>query len=279
MVYKLFLGLILFFLGCANGKPAPHTSKPQILVSIAPYRYIVEQIAGPDVEVSTIVPQNADPHSFEPTSRQVADLNRGTIWFLIGEPFEKKMVPVLKERNPRLAIVDLLDGIDLHEEGCHCCDDHHDRHVWLSPKHTAAQADVIERALSAAFPDKKGLFQKNNDELKRKLMQLDVEIEAMLAPVKNRAILVSHPAFAYFCKDYNFEQVSVEFEGKDPRPKHLEQILKKTVALSIAMPQYNNKGTELISQKMNIPMHYIDPYSDDYFNTMRELAELLCTMK
>lgn len=278
MTYKIFLALTLFLWGGCAKQDTLVSDKKQILVSIAPYRFIVEQIAGSDFEVSTIVPQNADPHSFEPTSRQVTDLTRGEVWFLIGESFEKKIIPVLKDRNPNLKTVDLADGIDLIEEGC-CNRDHMDRHIWMSPKDTSKQADTIEQALSAAFPENKELFQKNCSELKQKLDELDAEIRTMLEPVKNRAVLVSHPAFAYFCRDYQFEQISVECEGKDPRPKHLEQIMQKTAALGLCLPQYNNKGTQLIAKKMDIPVEYIDPYSDDYFNTMRKLAGLICTTK
>jgi zinc transport system substrate-binding protein len=278
MGYKLFLGFALFLLSGCTKQDAPVSAKPQILVSIAPYRFIVEQIAGPDFEVRTIVPQNADPHSFEPTSRQVTELTRGEVWFLIGESFEKKILPVLQDRNSKLKAVDLADGIDLIAEGC-CNRNHMDRHIWMSPKDTAVQADTITKALCDAFPQDAELFQKNNNELKQKLAQLDTEIRTMLEPVETRAVIVSHPAFAYFCRDYQFEQISVECEGKDPRPKHLEQIMQKTAKIGLCLPQYNNKGTQLIAEKMDIPVEYIDPYSDDYFNTMRKLARSICTTK
>jgi zinc transport system substrate-binding protein len=36
-------------------------------------------------------------------------------------------------------------------------------------------------------------------------------------------VLVSHPAFGYFCKDYDLEQISIEVEGKEPRPKDVSE--------------------------------------------------------
>jgi zinc transport system substrate-binding protein len=157
--------------------------------------------------------------------------------------------------------------------------DHLDRHIWLSPKLAAKQAAAIGEALSRQFPEKKELFQTNLARLTFDLVLLDLEIETILKPVANRTILVSHPAFAYFCKDYNFVQLSVEYEGKDPRPKHLEEILKEAVAnsmeVALALPQYNNKGAQLIAEKLHVPVHLIDPYSADYFETMRKLAHLI----
>lgn len=285
----MFQKIILCFclalaLGCDKRSAERTSSKPLILVSIAPYRFLTEQIAGEGFEVQTVVPAAANPHSFEPTAGQVAAMNRGQVWFRIGEPFEGKILPILLKHNAGLAVHDLRDGIELiadgHELSCrHCCMDHLDRHIWLSPKLAGIQASMIERHLSERFPEQKELFQKNLALLLLNLGALDQEIQEILKPVEKRLILVSHPAFGYFCKEYDFEQLSVEYEGKDPRPKHLEAILKQAVLesmeVALALPQYNNKGAQLIAEKLHLPVHLIDPYSAEYFETMRKLAHLI----
>jgi hypothetical protein len=53
--------------------------------------------------------------------------------------------------------------------------------------------------------------------------------------------------------------------------------MEKRVMLSVALPQHNNKGTQLIAENLHIPMRMIDPYAADYFDTMRKLAELIAT--
>lgn len=277
-----FCCLLLVF-GCAKTSPPP-LQKPLILVSIAPYRFLTEQIAGSNFNVQTVVPVASNPHSFEPTAAQVTEMGQGLLWFRIGEPFEGKILPILKKHNPKLAVRDLRDGINLIEEthalDCkHCCMDHLDRHIWLSPKLAGIQAAAIAQSLTVQFPEHKELFQKNLACLLKNLVALDLEIHEILQSVEKRLILVSHPAFGYFCKEYNFEQLSIEYEGKDPRPKHLEEILKRAVAqsmeIALALPQYNNKGAQLIAEKLHVPVHLIDPYSIEYFETMRKLAHLI----
>lgn len=284
MLQKILL-ICCLVLACSCGKSPPISAqKPLILVSIAPYRFLTEQIAGDGFEVQTVVPVAANPHSFEPTSRQVSEMGRGVVWFRIGEPFEGKILPILMRHNGELAVRDLREGIELIEEehslGCtHCCMDHLDRHVWLSPKLAAKQAEMIAKGLSERFPEQRPMFESNLAVLREKLGTLDREIEEILKPVENRLILVSHPAFGYFCKEYDFEQLSVEYEGKDPRPKHLAEILDRAVTgsmeVALALPQYNNKGAQLIAEKMHVPVHLIDPYSAEYFETMRKLAHLI----
>src|SRR3990167_9547844 len=123
--------LFLSLLGCGKTPSSPPSSKPLIFVSIAPYRFLAEQIAGSELDVQAIVPSGSNPHSFEPTSNQVSTVLRGQVWFRIGEPFEDKILPLLQIRNPDLKVHDLRSGISLIEEGhelscCHCGMDHYD---------------------------------------------------------------------------------------------------------------------------------------------------------
>jgi len=249
-----------------------------LLVSIAPYQYLTEQIAGDDFTVYVVVPPNANPHSFEPTSSQTLKIGQALIWFQMGEPFEKKILPVLQSKNPSLVTKDLRDGIPMIGEGC-CSVDQMDRHIWLSPRLAAVQAVMIEEVLSQAFPEYASFFKENLAKLTASLAALDSEIHEELKKVENRSLLVSHPAFGYFCKEYGFTQLSVEYEGKDPKPQDLARIRKQAerdpMELALALPQYNNKGVQLIAKEVEAAVHFIDPYSPDYFKTMRTLSTLI----
>ena len=286
--HKIFVAVFIALVAawsssCNKNLESDKPQKPLLLVSIAPYQFLTERIAGSGFAVKTVVPPGANPHSYEPTSKQVAGISQGSVWFLIGEPFEKKVLPILKNRNPTLVAADLREGIDLIDDLDHLCPlcsyDHQDRHIWLSPKSAAAQADGIAKVLGDRFPEKRDLFFENAGALRAELEQLDLEIASLLKSVEQRTLLVSHPAFGYFCRDYNFEQLSVEFEGKDPRPRHLEEVIQRAVSqsaeLALALPQHNNKGAQLIAERLHIPIRVIDPYSADYFQTLRLLAHLI----
>lgn len=281
---KIFVFAFLLLASACGKTPArPQNEKPLVWVSIAPYQGLAQRLAGPSIQVETIVPQSANPHAFEPTSRQVSHLNQGKLWFCIGEPFEKKLLPLLKERNTQLKILDLRDRIELiAEEGLacsHCSMDHQDRHIWMSPKDTAVQVSEMASALQEVFPEKKEEIAKNLALLLTDLKTLDGKIHTLLDRSRHRTILVSHPAFGYFCRDYDCYQLSVEYEGKDPRPKHIEDILAKAVKehteIGIVLPQYNNKGAQLIAEKLHIPVRMVDPYSPDYFHTLLTFAQLI----
>lgn len=98
----------------------------------------------------------------------------------------------------------------------------------------------------------------------------------ILNPLANRTILVSHPAYAYFCRDYNLTQLSIEFEGKDPMPQQLTKILETARDLKVKkifiQPQFQNKGAKLIAKELDAELITLDPYSEDYFEMMREIG-------
>jgi zinc transport system substrate-binding protein len=274
MCKRFFLVLFCALLACCAQKKQEEMRKPLLLVSLAPYETLVQTIAGDEFEVEAVVPINADPHNYEPTSKQLSTIAEGKIWFRIGESFEQKLLPLLKNTK----VLDLRQNLPLIEGTCKH-HDHEDLHLWLSPKLMAIQAEQIATALSQAFPNQEEVFRQNLETLKSDLEKLDREIDGRLQSTDNRIFLVSHPAFAYFCRDYNCRQLAVEHEGKEPRPKELEATLNAAIeghaTLAIALPQHNNKGAQLLAEKLRIPVRFVDPYAADYFDTMRKLSELI----
>lgn len=274
---------LLALLSCGK----PHTTvesppqKPTILVSLAPYQLLTEKIAGEGFLVQTIVPFGTNPHIYEPTPKQVHTLGQGSVWFRIGESFEKKILPVLKTNHPDLIDIDLRTQVSLLQgSGCHCHrEELEDRHIWLSPKTLIPQVRMIAETLGRKYPENREKFLENGEVVIRELTDLDRELKTILTSVEHRSFLVSHPAFAYFCKDYNLNQLSLEFEGKEPTSKHLAKMMQEAASshttLALSMPQHPNKGIELVAQKLNLHIYAIDPYAPNYLETMRDLAHLV----
>lgn len=258
-------------------------AKPTVLVSIAPHKTFVEEIAGDTVAIQVVVPAGASSHTFEPTSKQMIQMSQADVWFRLGEGFEKRLMEVIKSYNPGIRIVDLREHIDMicsghvHHHGHHrCSEDMRDVHIWLSPREAKKQAIDIAETLSKKYPDNKELYKNNLHSFLTKLNALDRELTNQLAPHKGASFLVSHPAYAYFARDYGLNQLSVEFEGRDPTPKQLTDLLKKAKELNICtifiQPQHSNKGAKLVASHIQADVISLDPYSEDYFTNLRKLA-------
>lgn len=289
MKKSVFLFLIaLCFGGCQPASPS--LKEKTILVSISPYAFFVHRIAGNDLPITTLVPEGANPHIYEPKPKEVETVRGATIWIRLGESFDQKVFKVIQEQNPKMRIADVTQGIHLlsacevddpshKHHHCHGHDDGQDIHIWLSPKLAKVQAATITKTLTDTFPENSQLYEKNLNAFIAELDLLDQEISTLLAPMKGAAILVSHPAFAYFCQDYGLVQLSVEMEGKEPLPQQVTHLLEEArrhqVATVILEPQYSNKGAELIAQELGVPTATVDPYAEDYLDNLRAIAQII----
>lgn len=252
-----------------------------IIVSVAPHKFFVEAIAGNTITVGLLVPAGTSFHTFEPTPKQMLSACKADLWFRMGESFETRLAQTLQSHNPQMRFVDLRQGLDLITVGAHVC--HHcskaagaDLHFWLSPRLAKIQAQTIAKALTELYPENRQEYQSRLENFLQSLDNLDHEIATLLKPLSNRVIMVSHPAYAYFAADYNLTQLPIEFEGKDPTPRQLTNTLVKARQAKIKtvfiQPQHSSKGAQLIAKELGANVVSLDPYSENYFETMREIA-------
>ncbi len=255
--------------------------KPRVLVSVPPHKFFVEQIAKDTVDVKVLIPPGANAHTFEPSPKDVNRMIGADIWFRVGEGFEDRLIKTLQSYQPDLEVIDLRDGLDLipvkSDQHAYCSHGHcYDPHIWLSPKLAKQQAERITKSLVALYPYQKHEYEKNLARFKNELDKLNEEIEKTFRPVVNRTILVSHPAYAYFARDYNLKQIPIEHEGKEPTPQQLTQLLdraRQSGAKKIfVQQQYRGKGPELIAQQIGAEVIILDPLCENYIENLRHIA-------
>ena len=272
-MYKAFILSFILFSSCA--KQETKRPKPTILVSIAPYKNIVEKVAGDDFCVEVIVPEGANPHAYEPTPREIQAIAKGSIWFQVGESFEKKVLPVLQEKQA-ITCIDLRESIEvIKSSGCKCDDSGEDRHIWLSPKNIIAHVKVIQSTLQKLYPEKEF----HGESLISSLERLDQTIVNKLRAGSHKSFIVAHPAFGYFCRDYGISQISIEHDGKEPTAKYLTHVIETATnlqtSLAICMPEHPSKGIEVIAERLNVSTYTMSPYSSNFLEEMERLATLV----
>lgn len=258
MLKLLFIFFCLF--GCETSKP-----KPIVLVNISPYAYFVQKIAGSTVDIKIIVEANRDPHNFEPSPKQVDLIRSADIWFCLGEGFEDKIIAVLKELKPGVEILNLNATST------------EDKHVWLSPILAKSQAKVIADFLIKKYPQNSSFYAKNLKTFLSELSMVDSDLKRLLKPIKKGLIVVSHPAFFYFCRDYNLVQVSIEQNGKEPTAKELLKVMnivkEKGVKMLFLEPQHSSKEALLIAKELHLDTKVIDPYAFDYLENLKAIGK------
>lgn len=265
--------------------------KVQVLVSIPPQTYFVQRIGGELVEVASMLPPGAFPHTFEPTAKQMKALSQAELYVRIQVEFEQAWWDKIVAANPGMSVVDSTQTIDWlegtahhHEEGTEEAKDEHehngrDPHVWLSPAAVKLQTEAIYQGLIHVDPVHKDTYLRNKEQFVADLEALDQEIRQILAGLKNRTFMVFHPSWAYFARDYQLQQLSIELEGKEPSAAEMAQIMKTAQAQNIraifVQPQTSKRSAEIIASQIGAQVKVLDPLAADWLENLRRVAQTL----
>lgn len=214
---------------------------------------IAREIGGDQVNVKMIVPPGADPHSYEPTSKQLTEIAKGDLFLLTGttlEPYSKKIQESLKGTDVRFVEtskdVNLLESdatLHAHEEeghDDHATDEHaheeeghdhgkYDPHVWLDPVNAKAMARSITSALSKEAPKDKATFEKNLKAFDQQADELDEQFKQAVADGSKKELLVTHAAYGYLAERYGFTQLPIAgiSPSDEPSQKQLAALVKE----------------------------------------------------
>lgn len=259
----LIIGLLLLS-ACSKSS---FTDKIAVLVAVPPYIAFVEAIGGNAVEVRSVMPATADPHTFEISPKDAAYYKQTNLWISINGQFEKRSLAATKQLNPELLVVTLLDDANA------------DPHIWMSPRLAKEQGDKIKDALVKLRPERKEYFENNLAQFKDSLSELDEALTEQLKPFRGRTIITAHDSFGYFCSDYHLEQLEIEQEGKSPLPQNLSTLVERAkdgnAICVITQPQFSNRAASRVAKMLQLPVHEINPLSPNYFDTLYMLGDII----
>ena len=250
--------------------------KPLILVSVPVYQKIVQEMAGADVSVQSVVPAGVSFHNFEPTIGQATPLFRAQLWFTIGETFEKKIIDAMCARDDHPLIVDLRSRLLLIGED-HDYPGATDLHIGTSPSMMKVQLKTIHDGLVKALPEKEKDIDARHQALDVQCDTLIREVDALLEFSYGKLIVIAHGAYGYLCRDYGLIQLSLEDGGKEPSIAKIfhitTQAKEHNVDTVFSLKQYPKKGISTVAKVLNAKVVELDPYSLDYFVSVKETAQ------
>lgn len=282
MFKKLAILFTLFplLLGCSSR--GEESSKKTIYVTITPLRALVEEITGGDYVVQTLVPKGASPETFEPTMKHLMALNDAEQVFSVGLiNFEQGLVSSVKNSD---RLVNLSDGIELIAGSCTHCNHAHahgiDPHIWTSPRALKRVVENIGLAMERVAPDSTK-YRDNVDKLTHKLSALDSLCSSKIASNGVDAIMIYHPAFTYYARDYGIEQISVEQDGKEPSPRQLTSLVEKArqhnISKVLIQPQYSKDKLRALATECGAEIVEVDPLSEDIMAEIERVTTIICS--
>lgn len=268
------------------------------VVSIFPVQTFVKAIGGDKVSVSLMVEPGNSPHTYEPRPSQMVDIAKADLYFAIGVEFEDVWLPKFENLNSKMVVSDLSKSVekiqmqDRHGKEIRCDHgDHHDHHqehahvgkdphIWTSPSNVKIIATNIYHALTKEDPENSGYYKRNLDIFLASVDETHRQIIGILSSLDDgEKFMVFHPSWGYFAKAYDLQQIAVEVEGKEPKPKELIHLLKEAkeekVKAIFAQPEFSDTTAKIIAKELQIPVVKVSPLAANWSENLINIAKVI----
>ena len=277
-VLAVLLGVLL--IGC--GAKAETTTKNgtddklTIMVSIYPLKEFAEKVGGDKVKVTCLVPDNMEPHDYEPKAKDFGELVKSKIFIYNGlgmETWVDKVNEVIKGND--VTIVDSSTGVEVRKE-----ENAVDPHIWLSVKNAEIQSENIKNTLVKLDNENKDYYEENYKKFKEELESVYNDYKPKFDTLNKKNFITGHAAFGYLCRDFGLTQKSVEnlFAEGEPTPKQLEDLvnyckennIKTVFSESLASPKVSQTLAKEVNAEV-IPILTLESKEDgkDYIQSIR----------
>lgn len=280
MVRTLLIAVLCVLFAACNNENKSADSRI-VYVSITPLKSIVEEVTCGDFDVHVLVPQGASPETFEPTAKQIADLNESRFLFQTGLiDFEQSIVGRVGDG---VNVVDLSEGVALLSGSCSHHHHNHahgiDPHIWTSPQALMLMVENVRTALVREFPDSTK-YSDAAERVQQRIEQLDGYCKQRINDAGVELMMIYHPAYTYFARDYGVEQMAIEHDGKEPSPRQLTSLIETAKANDVKtifiQPQYSEDKVRSIADECGAEIVVTDPLCDDILAEIRRVTDLIC---
>jgi ABC-type Zn uptake system ZnuABC Zn-binding protein ZnuA len=212
----LTAGLLLT--ACGGAGSSPTADQLKIVATTNIMGDVVVHVAGEHAELTTLLAPGVDPHSYEPSARDLAALEDADLIFINGLGLEAFMDTLASGTEMQSKIIIVSAGIETlsleeveeeEEEGEDAHPHNIDPHVWLAPANVITWVEVIEHTLSAADLAHAEAYANNAAAYTGELNDLHGWLISTLSaiPAQQRVLVTDHDSFGYFAEAYGFQIV------------------------------------------------------------------------
>ena len=232
----------------------------QIISSFYPLHEFSQIIGQEKVDAILLVPIGVEPHDWEPTIKDVQQMQKSDLIIINGIGFEN-WVDSLRENNYQGKIIDTSDKILVKKLD----DNSKDPHIWLNPVTVKTQVQNIANAFSDSDPENQQYYQSNAAKYIEQLDLLDVKIRNELSQCNNDFIAF-HDAFSYFADEYDLNQhtiISPNNSHGEATARTLENIISTANTLNIKVifseEAVDPKTSEIIANEIGGKVLILSP--------------------
>jgi ABC-type Zn uptake system ZnuABC Zn-binding protein ZnuA len=267
---------------CASNAPTNGgDGKSKAVTSIEVLADMVRNVGGDRVDVTSLLPAGADPHTYELPPSRVKDIAKADVVFINGLGLEASIQDAI-DNNAKGPVVALTQGLPLLEGNAALAGaGAGNPHMWLDARLGAKYVERIRDALIQQDPAGRSQYEANATAYLDQLGNLDRELESTIQaiPQQRRKLVTFHDAFPYLATRYGLEVVGVVVPspGKEPSARAVAKLATtlrdEHVPAAFKEPQFNSDVLESAANDAGVRV--LDLLSDAYGDGVHSYIDLL----
>ena len=225
------LGLVLA--GCSEPPTANEDARLNVVTTVSPITNIVQNVAGPVVKVTGIVPEGTNSHTFEPAPSDGKLLAGADLVIMNGlhleeptrvlaEKVKKRDVRIVQLGEKAIEPADYAFDFSFPE-----ADGDPNPHLWTDPELVARYAEIVRDALIEADSKNADAYRKNAVAFIVKARAFTKALHVASATVPERKLVTYHDAYAYFARRFGWTVIGAiqPSDFSEPRPRDIAEII------------------------------------------------------
>jgi len=218
LVCVLAAAAVLAAGGCGAGSDAAGGGTLDVVAAESFLADIAQNVAGERFEVRSLVPLETDPHSFEPTPKDLGEVAAADLMVINGGGLEGPLLKLLENTGGGVTLVDASAGLQSRspqpgEPALGSSET--DPHFWLDPLLVKTYVANLRDAFTKADPAGAAVYDANAAAYMQRLDELSAWIKSKVAviPAANRKLVMNHSSHGYFADEYGFSVVGTVIPG------------------------------------------------------------------
>jgi zinc transport system substrate-binding protein len=263
-----------------------------IVVTLYPQYDMVRTIVGDqDLTYTMILPPGVEAHDFEPTSKQVIQINQAKLFIYTSIELETWALDIIESDVIAVDLEALTEEIHeaAHPDEPH--DEHdHDVHYWVSVHTQVHMVEAVLQSIIQIDPDNEAIYTANAEVLKNQLRAIHTQFLTIENPSSRPIYFIGHNVFSSLNEEFDLNIISLTESfspDADPTSAQIAQMIQAIrdsgvdyvyydpfESMSVANTIKNDLKSAYNYDIVLMPLHSMHNVSKDQFKAKTTLIEL-----
>lgn len=274
------VGMLASVAACGSGRSSSEKNGTiEVVASVNQWGTVAKTLGGGNVNVTSIINStNVDAHDYEPTTSDIAKLQKAQVIIVNGAGYDAWAVKAAQSANATIVNAAAVGGVN----------DGENPHVWFSADVRKAVAQAITEAYEQADAAKKSDFDKLHDQWKSE----ENNVESKIAEVKQKsdglAYAATESVASYLAEDMGLTDATSSGYARatanesEPTPTDIKQFTDALKAGEIKLLVVNTQEESELTGKItnaaksaNVPMVELTEQMPEQYDSLTAWMESL----